>query len=85
MFSEPINTQSSQKRPNNFGNILLTEAFFGKTFEGELFIRSHTMILIKIFHKLSLNSRVIIKSMRVADDTFSGTLSVNGLHYLRFR
>ena len=67
---QPINAQSGQKRPDNFGDILLKKTFFLKTFEGEKLIRSQTTILVQIFCELSLYSQVIFKSMIVADDTF---------------
>ena len=35
-----------------------------------MFIRSHTSTLNQIFCELLLNTQVIFKSMRVADDTF---------------
>ena len=44
-----------------------------------MLIRSQTTTLLQIFYELLLYSQVIFKSMRVADDTSEGTLSVNGL------
>ena len=38
--------------------------------EGEMLISSKSTTLLQIFCELSLDSQVIVKSMRVADDTF---------------
>ena len=62
-------TLIGQKRPDDFGNISLTKAFFSKTFEGEMLIRSQTTTHIQILGALLLYFQVIFISMRVADDT----------------
>ena len=63
-------THSGQNRPDDFENILDKKAFFMRTFEEEMLIRSHTTTLIQIFCELLLNYQVIFKGVRVADDTF---------------
>ena len=65
-----INTQSSQNRPYNYGNIFLTKAFFWKIIERETLKRDQTTTLLQIFCELLLYSQVILKNMGVADDTF---------------
>ena len=42
-------------------------------------IRNQTMAPLEIVCDVMLISQVIFESMRVADDSFRGTLSVNGL------
>ena len=48
----PIYTQRSQNRPDHFENILLTKAFFLKTFGGDMFIWSQTTPPFQIFFEL---------------------------------
>ena len=77
---EPIYTQSSQNRPADFAKYFTHKSIFLKTFEGEMFIRSYSTILDQMFCGLLLNSQVIYKSSRVADNIPTNrTLSVNGL------
>ena len=45
-----------------------------------MFIRILPTTLLQIFCENLLYFQVIIKSMKIADDTFLGTLSVNGLN-----
>ena len=65
--------QSGQNEPDDLVNILPTEAFSEKTFEGEMLIRGKISTLLQIFCELKLYTQVIFKSMRVADDTFQST------------
>ena len=60
-----------------FVDIFLTKAFLSKNFEGEMFIRILPTTLLQIFCKNLLYFQVIYKSMKIADNTFPG--SVNGL------
>ena len=40
----PFYTHSGQKRPDDFGNISLSKAFFGEIFEWEMLIRRQTTL-----------------------------------------
>ena len=66
-------THLHSERPKEawpFWQYFTYKSIFLKTFEGEMLIRSQTTTFLQIFCELSLYSKVIIKSMRVADDTF---------------
>ena len=53
--------------------------FLSKIFEGEMFIRILPTTLLQIFCENLFYFQVIFKSMKIADDTFLETQSVNGL------
>ena len=63
-------TLSRPNRPDDFGTILLRKAFFGKHLKEKFLLEATQQLLSKIFCELLLNSQVIFKSMRVADNTF---------------
>ena len=50
----------------------LTKAFLSKIFKGEMFIRILPTTLLQIFCENLLYFQVILKSMKIADDTFLG-------------
>ena len=58
-------------RPDDFGNTFTLKSIFLKTLEGEILIRYQTTTFHQIFSELSIYFPVILKSMKVADDTFS--------------
>ena len=66
-------THLHSERPNEawqFWKYFTYKSILVKSPEREMLIRSQTKTLLQIFCELSLYSQVIIKSMRVADDTF---------------
>ena len=50
--------------------IFRLQNIFWKTLEGAMLTRSQTRSPLQIFWEFLLNSKVIFKSMRIADDTF---------------
>ena len=44
----------------------------GKNFEGEMLIRTVPTTVLQIYYKITLNSKVIIKSIIDPDDCFKG-------------
>ena len=76
-----IGTQSGQNRPDNFVDIFLKKAFLSKLFEGEMFIRILPTTLLQIFCENLLYFQVILKSMKIADDTFLGNSKCEWVKY----
>ena len=52
MSHKPVHTQCGQIRPDDFRIFFLTKAFFGKIFEGEMFIRGERINAFQIFCEL---------------------------------
>ena len=66
-------THSHLEQPKQAGQFwwyFWNQSIFWKIFAGEIFIKHQTKTLLQIFCELFLHSKVIFKSMRVADDTF---------------
>ena len=84
LFVNPIMLNSLALRAAKTGLTILLifssqKRFSSKIFEGEMFIRILPTTLIQIFCENLLYFQVIFKSMKIADDTFLGKSSVNGL------
>ena len=58
------------KQAGRFWKYFPYKTIFWKVFDGEMLIRSQKTTLLQIFCELSLYSQVMLKSIRVADDTF---------------
>ena len=63
--------------PDNFGDITLVIGSCENIFEGKLLFSTSFTTLHQIFCELVLYSTVIFKSIKVSDNIFQGTPSVN--------